>query len=163
MSEPMNDMSLRETPYLDIWPLEPMSEETDPEMWCHHVRTDGKGAICEARLPLRVNLPGVRLLNCTGIKWACKPGEILVSQGYRWDGASGPAINDDAALMGSLVHDIICARIVTADGTTHPLPSYTGRHTLYARILRAQGAPVWRVGVDWIGLMAANWVLMLQD
>jgi hypothetical protein len=102
----------------------------------------------------------VPLLRCVGPAWECHAGEIRVQQGYRWDGASGPAINDDAAIMGSLVHDIVCTRI-NLPGARHPLPGYMARHCLYARILRAQGAPRTRAVYSWLALMACNWMLDL--
>lgn len=165
MSNPDSDAEITMDPTaarpLDLYPLVPMTEDDDPEVWCHHLRPPTGRPICMARMPLVVHLPGVQLLNCAGPLWACRPGEIRVCQGFQWDGASGPAINDDAALMGSLVHDIICTRITLAGHATHPLPSYWARHYLYARIIRIQGGAVWRVSADWIGLVAANWAVDL--
>lgn len=34
-------------------------------------------------------------------------GRIVAHPGYRWDGASGPAIDTDTWMLGSLFHDIL--------------------------------------------------------
>lgn len=34
-------------------------------------------------------------------------GILSLSPGYRWNGADGPVSQDDAAIMGSLVHDAL--------------------------------------------------------
>lgn len=34
-------------------------------------------------------------------------GILIIKRGYRWDGASGPAIDTDTWIRGSLVHDVL--------------------------------------------------------
>ena len=34
-------------------------------------------------------------------------GELWISKGFEWDGASGPAIDTDTFMDGSLVHDVL--------------------------------------------------------
>ena len=162
MSEPENDMTLRPPEnlgYVDLYPLQPLTESDDPERWCHHLREPGQRPVCTILLPVVVHLPGVELLTCVGPGWVCRPGEIRVQTSYRYDGASGPAINDDIAISAALVHDIICTRIERNGAATHPLPSYWARHWLYATMVRAMGGPRWRACADWLGLVCANWLV----
>jgi len=34
-------------------------------------------------------------------------GGVIIRKGYRWDGASGPTIDTDDTMDGSLVHDVL--------------------------------------------------------
>ena len=111
-----------------------------------------------------MHLPGVLLRDLGGWRWrAWSAGRIDVERGYWWDGASGPAIDDPQAVMASLVHDIVCEPIEGPMGTLYAVQSYMGRHALYRRILRANGAALGRAWYSWAGLVAANWWLMLKD
>lgn len=175
MTEPMHDMDLHRHHYLrevalDVYPLRRMTSATEPGEWTHYTPPPPKrrwwhsrrrGQYWTVTRPVCLHLPGVRLLTCHGAGWSTEPGAIRLEAGYRFDGASGGAFNDPAALMGAAVHDVVCTRLETDAGWTHPLPGYTARHTLYARIVRAQGSARWRACVDWVGLMAANWALDL--
>jgi hypothetical protein len=168
MSDPLTDMSLlsvltnpRQVGVLDLYPFRRMDLSTAPAVWSDWTpATRTRREYWTLSRPVTIHLPGVALVQYIGPGWATRHGEIRAQPGYGWDGASGPAIDDPAAVLASLVHDIVCTRI--PDGG-HPLPSYCARHWLYARIIRAQGEPVWRWGMDWVGLMVANWYVDLRQ
>jgi len=156
---------------LDVYPLKRVTSETEPgewtdfhpapprKHWWHSIR---RGQYWTVTRDVDLHLPGVRLLPCVGDGWRTEPGKIRLYRGYRFDGASGGAFNDAAALLGAAVHDPVCTRIETDAGWTHPLPSYLARHCLYCRIVRAQAGMLVRVCVDWVALMACNWMLDLR-
>lgn len=39
--------------------------------------------------------------------WLLPDGTLVIRLGYRWDGASGPAIDTETFMRGSLVHDAL--------------------------------------------------------
>ena len=42
--------------------------------------------------------------NC---EWTDKGSWLVIKRGYKWDGASGPTIDTDSFMRGSLVHDVL--------------------------------------------------------
>lgn len=38
-------------------------------------------------------------------------GMLIIKLGYAWDGASGPTVDTDDSMRGSLVHDVLCQMI----------------------------------------------------
>ena len=143
---------------LDVYPLARMTPETEPGQWTAYTpATNGTREYWTVARDVRLHLPGVRFLTSGSPGWHTEPGLITLRPGWQWDGASGPAIDDPSALLAAACHDVACTRIEGPDGDTHPLPSYLGRHCLYARILRAQGEPLVRCLWSWVGLMVANW------
>lgn len=51
------------------------------------------------------SLPGVD--DCGNVYVRVEQGFLIISQGYAWDGASGPAIDTPSIMRGSLVHDAL--------------------------------------------------------
>lgn len=158
-------------PEWTIRPLEPLPDDRDSSEWAdHHPKRDGAAAYWTTRRDLRVELPGVRLRTFHCPRWSTCAGDdidppcILVSAGYPFE-PSGPTFDDPRAVAAALVHDVICTPVViTRHGSTlrtFPVASYLERHALYRRILRAQGASLFRAWYSWAGLIAANWAVML--
>jgi len=154
--------------------IHPLAEATDPGDWSdYHPRRGDCGEWWSITTDLRVVLPGVRLLEAVCDHWSATPETadapacIDVRRGYAWDGASGPAIDDPQAVTASLVHDIVCTPMVSRHHghvrTAFACPRYLDRHALYRRILRAQGASLFRAWYSWVALVAANWVLMTRS
>ena len=55
------------------------------------------------RIPFETNEYNIRTSYCTLM---CD-GTIVIHKGYQWDGASGPTIDTNDTMDGSLVHDIL--------------------------------------------------------
>jgi hypothetical protein len=55
------------------------------------------------RVPFETNEYNIRTPYCT---LKCD-GTIIIHEGYQWDGASGPTIDTDNTMDGSLVHDVL--------------------------------------------------------
>lgn len=102
----------------------------------------------------------VRFRRLSGHGWAThEDGRLDVDQGYTWDGPSGPAINCEASVVASLVHDIVCELVLTAPGK-HAYPcGYFRAHRLYRMICRAQGMHPVRAWYQWTALVACNWAI----
>lgn len=156
---------------LNIYPLEPITEETDPENWLDHVPpafASGRQIAHEywrVKRPIRLHLTGVPLVAVTSEHFHTRPSEysIDVERGYVTDCSSGPMVNDCKAQLAGLVHDVICHPVHTPQGTVYAVASYWRRHWLYSRVLRAQGATRRRATYTFVGLILGNWAVMLDD
>lgn len=159
MSEPANDMSLRDPQPLRLV-YEPLGEyvphrefatyEYVGDAWRYRMTHDVVLAIPAHLYALREQ---------AGMLWCTFPGRVEVDAGYCWDGPSGPAINDESSVVGSLLHDICCTR--AADGR-YPC-SYWTAHRLYRQVNRAQGMHAARAWYQWGALAACNWIIRLDD
>ena len=71
--------------------------------------------------------------------------KILIYWGYAWDGASGPAIDTDTIMRGSLMHDALYQLI-----ETKKLPSHYKRAAdkLLYKICREDG--MWWLRAQWV-------------
>jgi hypothetical protein len=56
-----------------------------------------------------ISIPELHNNNCKNGKYLSisKDGFLMISKGYSWDGASGPAIDTETIMRGSLVHDAL--------------------------------------------------------
>ncbi len=70
-----------------------------------------------------------------------KNGELLVSTGYAWDGASGPTFDTDDAMYAALVHDALyqCIRLGALDRSARVQVD-----RLFRAHLKTDGMPLWR-------------------
>jgi hypothetical protein len=168
MSEPANDMTLIRPPpmarleTLDVYPLRRMTHDTEPAQWTRYSpATDERREYWTITRPVCLHLPGYCLLPCCGDGWhAHAKGLIYLAPGWQFDGASGPAIDDPAAIMASAPHDIVCAWVPDGrGGLVHPLRGYYRRHALYSRILEAQGEHCLRCAWSLAGLLCGNWIV----
>lgn len=164
MSDPLTDMSLAPPngAPMTIWPLEPVPLQHLPLAWTRQIRRRARGQteLWQATRPVvRLMLPGLPLLPAEGPCWRSWPetavaaGMIELYLGFVYDGASGPAVDDQEALLASAVHDVCVKRIdgvrVRAVGWVprgYPqvCPSYAARAMIYPAILRAQGETLTR-------------------
>ena len=81
-------------------------------------------------------------------------GSLLICKKYRWDGCSGPTIDDPTNQRAGLVHDSIyqlMAEGLLSDGWR----AYADR--LFFKILREDGMPYWRAQYYWLGVRLAGW------
>ena len=59
--------------------------------------------VYEDTIPFYTSEPTVNTNYCT----LYSNGRIVIDEGYQWNGASGPTIDTDDTMDGSLVHDIL--------------------------------------------------------
>lgn len=164
MTEPANDMSLRgpRTPHPTVW--KPLGQWVDhrqfarylfDDQWCYQIVH-----------PVTLSFPAyaARLRQLSGAYWQTHTdGTIDVRAGYCWDGPSGPAINDEASVVASLVHDILCTRVLARPRRWLYPCGYFRAHRLYRMVCRAQGMPAFRAWYQWTGLVLFNWMVRLRD
>ena len=143
MTSPLNDNTER----IHLWPL---AHRVDRESFCNWMEDHERYRITRAT---RLHLPGYHFAKVDGAGWKTEGSIIDLEVGYEWDGPSGPAINGETNVAGSLAHDIVCTKI----GGVYPLPGYFTRHNLYFRINRAQGEGIPRAVTHWTGLVLFNW------
>jgi hypothetical protein len=132
--------------------LRPLEKPVNREAFCDWVE-DAYPKHYLITKNIRISLKGHRFNRVEAEKWSSGGTHIDVNVGYIWDGPSGPAINGETNVVGSLVHDIICTRKCGI----YPLDGYTARHTLYVKINKMQGEGRARVWAHWLALMAGNW------
>lgn len=70
-----------------------------------------------------------------------RAGRIMVWQGYEWDGASGPTIDTDDTMDGSLVHDVLYQLI--REGAL-PYSERKPADKCIRQMCINDGMPVWR-------------------
>lgn len=146
-----------------------VSPLTEVVAWSDFARPVHGTRYWEAFARVAIHLPGANLRQVQGDKWRVLDAEhIEIDAGFRWDGASGPALTTPANVMASLVHDIVCMKgVVSADledwqpwmgapRRAYAVESYLQRHALYWRIGRRQGMGRWRAGMHFAGLMLGN-------
>ena len=104
-----------------------------------------------------------RLITTVGPGWQTAPGEIDVQGGYCWDGPSGPAVNDESAVVGSLLHDILCTPVTDEQGRVGYPCGYLAAHRLYREVCRVQGMHRGRAWYHWGALVACNWYVRWRD
>ena len=68
-------------------------------------------------------------------------GLVIIHKGYAWDGASGPVVNTENTLLGTLVHDVIYQAI--EEGQLDVSYRVNGDNAFY-RILRERGVSYFR-------------------
>jgi hypothetical protein len=146
---------------------EPLGEWVDTSPWCHYGYGEpahGWGYSCPA--PACFHLPpyAYPLLHTLGAGWETHPdGRIDVDVGYHWDGPSGPAVNDEHSIVGSLLHDILCTAVPAASGGWRYPCGYFTAHRVYREVCRAQGMNRWRAWYQWAALVLFNWIVRLDD
>ena len=74
-----------------------------------------------------------------------KGGSLAISKGYCWDGASGPTIDTENFMRGSLVHDVLY-QLIRENLLERGYRKFADR-ILY-RILREDG--MWRIRAAWV-------------
>lgn len=141
---------------LTLRPLEPLPPEHAPAWWSERVPSGHRGRdwyIASRRV--LIDLPGVQVRRSHGPQWTVAPtaegARIDIRPGFRWDGASGPAITDDPARVASLVHDLLGERIA---GNGFVGRRYLQRHWVYAAILLAQNASYVRAAYSFLAVAA---------
>jgi len=68
-------------------------------------------------------------------------GNLVVFKGYQWDGASGPTLDDNTNMRGSLVHDVLY-QILREEELTQEYRKIADK--VLFQILREDGMPWWR-------------------
>lgn len=178
MSDPLTDMSLLPPPGepLNVYPLEPVPLKHLPAEWTRQIRRRARGQpeLWQVTRHVRLHLPGVPLLAAEGPCWRSHPGSedsdpiVELFAGFVYDGASGPALNNPAALLGAAAHDVVVRRIdgrrVYAygwclRGAPQVCPSYWRRAWLYGAILAAQGESRFRVAYSTAAVAAYDLVI----
>lgn len=142
--------------------LNPFRKRVDREAFCNW---DEEREVYRITRDVTIHLPGYQFRTLQQDGWATHNDCITVFAGYEWDGPSGPAINGETNVVGSLVHDIICTQVcisyLSSPTFGYPLEGYFKRHRLYREINRSQGEGLVRAWYQWGGLVAGNWVFRL--
>jgi len=55
----------------------------------------------------KFKFPKLAYISCSNDYLCLKDGLLTISEGYMWDGASGPTWDDKTNMTGSLVHDAL--------------------------------------------------------
>lgn len=76
-----------------------------------------------------------------GFLTLAKDGSLTMHTGYAWDGPSGPAIDTECFMRGSLVHDALYQLI--QEGALQKTARWAADNILHALCLE-DGMPVWR-------------------
>lgn len=97
-------------------------------------------------------------------------GVLIILPGFRWDGASGPAIDDSQTMLASAFHDVLYRMLREK---RIPPPCRRGADRLYLKIMRrwAATAPWWqrpfrhaRAFYHYIGVrFGARWAAKAND
>lgn len=139
-----------------IRPLLALPTEHGPGHWSERLPSAHRGRDWYfATRRVLIDLPGVVARRAHGDHWTVLPvtggARIDILPGFRWDGASGPAITDDAARVASLVHDLLGERIA---GNGFVGRHYFQRHWVYSAILLAQNASYLRALYSFLAVAA---------
>lgn len=121
-------------------------------------RTDGKKyRLTEA---LCLAMPADFAAACAiGRTLALENGRLYISDGWQFDGASGPAIDGTGNLLAALVHDALYElRRIFGKGSGF---SYAQADSLYRQICEAQGEGFARRWYHYTALRSFGWVWRL--
>jgi hypothetical protein len=84
---------------------------------------------------------------------------LIVKEGYAWDGASGPVIDTQANMRGSLVHDALYQLMrqeALRTETYRDLADQVFRDIVIADGVNSWRAYIWYYGLRWFGKPAAS-------
>lgn len=80
---------------------------------------------------------------------ALREGSIILADGYRWDGPSGPTIDTPSWMIASLVHDGLYQ--LMREGSI-PESCRRDADVLMMELLKLHGMPWWRRAYTWAGV-----------
>lgn len=76
-------------------------------------------------------------------------GKLLIQQGYQWDGPSGPSVDTDDFMRGSLIHDALY-QLIRETGLVYGWKNQADEELWEACI--EDGMPRWRAYYVWLAV-----------